>query len=215
MSLSVRAVAAGVLIVIASPAQAGNITDVFTSEPRIDLALELEYRSWYLAPDFGLSGHLPADRIGRERFEDARRRVARAYLDVLGDGIADALVDQIPFAQALEQRYRKYSAVKLLGEEPPNALVPAPRSWLPPEPAPRPFSLRLRLNALGEGFDLAPGIELIQGPLEWRVAYRPFSDRLETTARRPLTDRFALEFTGEQSLSRGETALRVGFSWQF
>lgn len=205
---------AGAIVLTPSPAHP-SIADVFAPGPRVDLAIELDYRSRFLAPDAVVTTQAAADRVGRERLDDSRSRVARAYLDRLGEELADEMIDQVPLLRLIEERYRRYADVRLAGDDPDDPTRPVPAAAPGAAPADERFSLRLRLNAISEGLDLAPGLHLVRGLLEWRVAYRPLSERVEMTARRPLTDRLALELTSGQSVTGGGPAVQLGLTLSF
>ncbi|HEX7124286.1 MAG TPA: hypothetical protein VF406_00735 [Thermodesulfobacteriota bacterium] len=206
---------AGAICLVPSPLHA-SLADVFVPGPRVDLAIELDYRTRFLSPGAATAASAAAGGIGRERLDDSRARVARAYLDRLGDELADELIEQVPLLSLLEARYRRHASLRLAGDDP-DAADETLASVMPhAEPGVDDrFSLRLRVNAIGDGFDLAPGLHLVRGLLEWRLAYRPFTERIEMTARRPLSDRLTLELTGGQSTTRGGPEVRLDLTWSF
>lgn len=206
---------AGAICLVPSPLLAA-LADVFVPGPRVDLAVELDYRSRFQSPGAAAAMSAAADRVGRERLDDSRARVARAYLDRLGDELADEVIEQVPLLRRLEARYRRHATLKIAGDDP-DAAGETLAAGMPhdgPEVDDR-FSLRLRVNAVGEGFDLAPGLHLVRGVLDWRLAYRPFTERIEMTVRRPLSDRLILAFTGGQSTTRGGPEVRLDLTWSF
>lgn len=202
-------VIAGVMALAPLPA-AASIADVFSPGPRLDLAVELEYRTRFLTSDGPFVNDGPADRIGRERLDDARARVARAYLYGLRHALSDEALDWFPLFRMVEQRYRQYASVEILADG--RAAVPLSGAAANADPG---YSLRFRLNALGDDFDLAPGFELIRGALRWRLAYRPLSERIEMTARRPLMDRVFLDLTTGESLDGRGPDIHLGITLTF
>lgn len=209
----VEVLAAGVIVLAPSPC-AASIAQLFGPGPRIDLALELDYRSRFLNDDAMLTGDAPADRVARERVDDLRVQIARVYLDRVADAMADEVVDRVPLFRALEQRYREYGNVELLAEADRTDTSGAAGLLETAPPDPR-TSLRLRLNAITDGFDLAPGLHFVRGLLDCRVAYRPLTSRIEMSARRPLSERIALELVGGQSVESGSPDVHLAFTWSF
>lgn len=96
--------AAGVLALTPAAATAA-LSDAFSPGPRLDLALELDYRGRYLTSEHVLRDEPPPDRLGQEQLADTKDRVAREYVRELTDALFDEMLEIFPLFEAIERRY--------------------------------------------------------------------------------------------------------------
>jgi hypothetical protein len=217
-------VATGVLAVTPAWASAA-MSEVLGVKPHVDLAVELEYRTRFLSPDHQLRDEAPPDRIGRERLDDARERVAREYVRRLTDAVADEMLDSLPFISGLERRYDRATTYRLDRTRPAPAAATdgasaagpsdesGPRLELPAARA-TDVSTTVRFR-LGRGLTLRPGLELIRGRLRARLHYGLASQRAELVVAREVLGNVSLELVGSEGLDRTGSEVRLGLRIPF
>lgn len=202
----------------------GDVAEVFSSPRRIDPAIEIDYRIHFPTPDHLERFEVPADRVGRERVDDARSRVARAYLREITDALADEAVERLPLLAHLQRRYDELTTFRLgeagladatsrvssgFGRRSVSAALVHDLAS-PWRRDPETTEVRLRVNGGGLSLSLAPTVEITRGPLRCRVGYRLAGDRLEVALARRLFDRIDLEITGSESMGNAGAQVAVG-----
>jgi hypothetical protein len=215
--------ATGVLAVTPAAASAA-MSEVLGVKPQVDLAVELDYRTRFLSPEHQLREEAPPDRIGRERLDDARERVAREYVRRLTDAVADEMLDSLPFMSRLERRYDRVTTYRLDSPDPAAAAADGaspdgpsegrgPRLELPAARA-TDDSTTVRFR-LGRGLTFRPGVEVIRGLLRARLHYSFASQRVELVVGRQVLGNVSVELVGSEGLDRDGSEVRLGLRVAF
>ncbi len=159
------AVVAGVFALTPSAAPAA-LSDAFSPGPRLDLALELDYRGRYLTAEHVLRDEPPPDRFGQEQLADAKAEVARAYVRGLTDALLDEVVATFPLFETLERRYQQLTTFRLFQTDGNGVDDTAARG-------------AAGLDGAASGRRLRPSRAADRGPgEEWKSGYAPSAGAL-------------------------------------
>lgn len=203
--------AATVILVTPVLATAG-VSDVFSPGPRLDLAVELDYRSRYLSVDDLERDAPPPDWLGRERLGDAKARVTREYARMMADRLVGELVESVPLFAELGRHYDRLTTFRFARHETAGAGRASDSGDEPPDGPAAPLTVRLRLNV---GLDrIAPAVEATRGPLRGRLAFEASREQLELTLAGPIWKSLGLELSGAESLGGG-SRLRLAVTLPF
>jgi hypothetical protein len=229
LAASYRATLAAGAIALTAPAAAAAMSDVFSPGPRLDLAVELDYRSRYLSVDDMEHDAPPPDRFGREQLGDAKARVARHYVQELGNALADEVLESFPGLAEIERRYdelttfrfflRKGSAGAGTSPATPGATSTDGRLFrraAAPSRRPEardPLTVRLRLNGRLDRF--APAVEVTHGALRGRLSFDTTREWLELTLARRLWKSLEIECTRAESVGGGDSQFRLALTLPF
>ncbi len=218
------AVAAAGVVTLTPAAAAAALRDAFSPGPRLDLALEFDYRGRYLTPEHVLRDEPPPDRIGREQLAEAKEQVAREYVRELTDSLLDEMLETFPIFATLGRRYEALTTFRFFtgdarrgardGGATPGLFRAFPGGGAVGElPARIPITLRFRLNA---GLDrVSPSVEVMRGILRCRVSFDAARDRLEVLLARRLWKSLDLELVHAEALGGGGSESRLAITLAF
>ncbi len=227
-----QATLAASVILLAPAGAAAGMSDVFSPGPRLDLAVELDYRSRYLSVDDMERDAPPPDRVGRERLGDAKARVAREYVRMLTDRLAETMLGSVPVRAELERRYDELTTFRVFrsesialartgaagreqtGRESTSGTGLAVESVAPVERRTADvLAVRFRLG--GGAGRLTPAVELTHRAFRGRLTFDPFRHLLEVKLSRRLGKSLDLEVMHAESFHSTGSQLRLSISLLF